>query len=551
VRRAGEEQAELESRVDSLARELEGLESALAEAGAADPGLRRDLDDLRELLEEVATPEARERLEELLREVDEMGREEAREALSRLEEDQESFRERLDASLERFRRAAVEQDFRATTQEAGELAREEEALAAALAEDEEPRLRAEQQEEVRERAEAMEARMERLERRLQELGEGDAAREVRAAREEGADSRAAMQRAAQQARQGDAPGAAREAEEAAGGMSEAERTLREAQAEMAGRQARAVEEALRSAARDALSLARQQGSVAEALEEAGPEEVSELRGDVAASLQGVENLAGRLAAGTAGAGGPDREVAGQMGRAMEALRQTMTSLDGPPGGPSSRAAAEAAVDALNQVARSAMARADQGGQTPAGAMEQMQQMMEDLAQQQGQLNNQAGEVMPMQLGQQAMEGRMQQLAEGQQGVADQLGDLSRRPGSQDASLGDLEALAGEAGELADALREGRLEPEVRQRQERLFHRLLDAGRSLEKDEESREREARAPGEVDRPPVDALDPEVLEVLRFGLPPAGVLGRLTPGERRLVMEYFERLNRASSTPPGPGR
>ena len=43
------------------------------------------------------------------------------ESLSELAEQQDELRQRLEESLERFKRAAVEQDFRATTSEAEEL----------------------------------------------------------------------------------------------------------------------------------------------------------------------------------------------------------------------------------------------------------------------------------------------------------------------------------------------------------------------------------------------------------------------------------------------
>lgn len=86
-----------------------------------------------------------------------------------------------------------------------------------------------------------------------------------------------------------------------------------------------------------------------------------------------------------------------------------------------------------------------------------------------------------------------------------------------------------------------MDPETRRRQERLFHRLLDAGRSLEKDELSDERESEAAGAYERGEVLPLGPEALRALRYLLPDAAVMERLTPAERRLVIRYFERLNR----------
>ncbi|HSR40821.1 MAG TPA: hypothetical protein VLL48_01585, partial [Longimicrobiales bacterium] len=132
VEQALERQAELVAGTDSLVQELRELAREAREAGMADPELQRDLDELRSLLEEAAREEEREEVEELQERLDAMDREELARALRSVFEDQETLRERLAESLERFRRAAAEQDFRATAQQAREMAREEEALAEAM-----------------------------------------------------------------------------------------------------------------------------------------------------------------------------------------------------------------------------------------------------------------------------------------------------------------------------------------------------------------------------------------------------------------------------------
>jgi hypothetical protein len=178
-------------------------------------------------------------------------------------------------------------------------------------------------------------------------------------------------------------------------------------------------------------------------------------------------------------------------------------------------------------------------------MEQLEQM----AQQQGSVNSQTGQLTPMQLGEQAQASQLQDIAERQEEIADGLEEMASQPSEGDP-LGDLEAMALEALELAQRLAGNRLDAETLQRQERLFHRLLDAGRSLEKDEFSEERESSAPDAFDREEVDALSDQDLGALRFQLPPVETLRRLSPARRQMVLDYFERLNRAARTVPGRG-
>lgn len=559
VRRALEEQDELQERVDSLRGEMEEMARALEEAGEADPGLREDLERLRELMDEIVPPEARERLREMLRDVESMEAGERQEALEELQEQQTSFREQLESSLERFRRAAVDQDFRATTAEAEELARREEALSEELRSGDDPELRADQQEALRDEARGMEERLERLEQRLQELGETDAAGEVQEARDRSARAEASMEQAGREARQGRPEQAGDQAASASEAMGQAAEQLREAQGQMSSERARAFQQALNRTADDALSLAREQSRIREEMTGAAGQEMERLRGDVAAVEQGMRSLADQMEGTASEAGAPDRQLAAEMGRAMEALERAREAMEGGTGPrPSPRGAAEQAVEALNQVARTAMEQAlalEQGEGNQGMSAGGLQQRLQDLAQRQGSLNNQAGQMMPMQLGRNAMESQARQMAQGQQSVADELGEMADEPGSEEQALGSLEAMAQEAEELARELAGGRLDTETRRRQEELFRRLLDAGRTLEKDEYSDEREASRPGAFERPEVEALTPEDMSVLMYRLPPADVLRRLSPAARRLVIDYFERLNRrgpegAAEAPPGGG-
>ncbi|MBW3533632.1 MAG: hypothetical protein KY453_00220, partial [Gemmatimonadetes bacterium] len=575
LRSALEEQSSMLAEVDSARRELEALAEAMREAGTADPQLQRDLRELQELMEEAAPEEMRARLEEMAQRLGEREMEGAQETLRQLMDEQEAFRERLEQSLERLRRAAVEQDFRATEAEAEELAREERALADALEEGDQPGLRAEQQERLQEEAQALRERIERLQSRLDELGEEDARQGVERADRQTREAQEAMEEAGREAReaarseetsprqaqrpqasQGQAgqpqpmSRAAQRAQEAAEGLQEAAQELRDAQQQMAEQKAQRAQEAFRQTAEDALSLARRQGEIREQMQ--GPDAMAELRGDEAALMQGVRSMADNLQA-AAGEGvdpGAMRQLSGQMGQAMQAIQGTVDAMEGRRGAaPSPRAAADAAMDALNRLALSAMEGAQamaQGAQQGGQQGQDAQERLEQVAQQQGSLNNQAGQVMPMQLGQQAMAQQMQELAQGQQQVAGELGEMAQEPGASEQALGDLEALAREAAALAEQMREGRLDADTRERQERLFHRLLDAGRSLENDEVSEERESTAAGTFEAGEVMPLDPSALGGLPFAVPDAAALLRLSPAERQLVLQYFERLNR--ETPSG---
>ncbi len=220
----------------------------------------------------------------------------------------------------------------------------------------------------------------------------------------------------------------------------------------------------------------------------------------------------------------------------EATRQTQASSDGSQVASAMRDASES----LNQAAASLVRDREraQNANSASGFAEMLQQLQQ-MAQQQSSLNSSVQDLLPrpgMQLdtkGQQTS----RQLARDQRAVAAKLDDVA----DQDAT-GRAEELAKEARQIAQALEAAQVDPNVVARQERLFRKMLDAGRLLEDDqrEDTGKREARAwtGTEVFTPQTTAAAGR--SASRFQPPTWNDLRGLTPEERRLVLEYFKKIN-----------
>ena len=112
-------------------------------------------------------------------------------------------------------------------------------------------------------------------------------------------------------------------------------------------------------------------------------------------------------------------------------------------------------------------------------------------------------------------------------------------------LADIDGKRGR--ELARELESGRLSQQTVERQQRLFRRMLDAGRTLEgeqrDDQKERQSTTAKPGEILLPP--ALRDRLLQGGdRPRLPDWDELQRLSPAERRLVVDYFRVLAEPTS-------
>jgi len=275
-----------------------------------------------------------------------------------------------------------------------------------------------------------------------------------------------------------------------------------------------------------------------------------MRSEQAALQQGLQQLGRNLNETGQRSAMLSREVGASLGRANVSMQQTLEGLaqaNDQQGLPTQEAANT--VDALNRLALALLNNAQQMQQQEAGTgLQQAMQQLADAAQQQGSLNGQTSSLLPMNLSPSSMARELQRLSSQQRNVANQLDEVSRNIGGRDNVLGDIDALAREAEQLAREMEGGRLSPETRARQERLFHRLLDAGRSLERDEQTDERVAERPGAIGASEALPLDPALLDpAARYRVPTPEELNGLPPAYRRLILEYFERLNRTSDPVP----
>jgi hypothetical protein len=231
--------------------------------------------------------------------------------------------------------------------------------------------------------------------------------------------------------------------------------------------------------------------------------------------------------------------------AQAKVSEATQSVGSNSGQPSQQASAlKEAADALSKAAASlARDRERANSAKSASGFAEMIQQMQEMAQKQGQLNAQAQGLMSMPNGGAGSgpgQSLSRQLARQQRQIADQLDDVG------DAAGGDRAAqLAREARQLAEALDNGRLDAGTLARQQQLFRRLLDAGRSLQKEErdDSGKREATsAKGDETFTPTDKVDAKA--AIKFRPPSWQEMRELSPEERRAILDYFTRIN---SAPP----
>ena len=264
----------------------------------------------------------------------------------------------------------------------------------------------------------------------------------------------------------------------------------------------------------------------------------EIRAEQGAIEEGVERLLDQVRA----AGGKNALVSQQIGASLALAKDQMGQAREAisTASPNPRAAAEragGAVDALNSAAYQLLrSREDVAGAASGSGMSEAMEQMAQMAGQQGAMGQQGASLLPMP-GRGDVRTQIQQLGAQQRAMAEQLERLRAQGGPPGTA-----EFAEEAKDLARRLEAGRIDRQTVERQQRLFRRMLDAGRTLEGEEqdERKERQSKSGDDSNAALPPALRARLEENGRARFPSWDELQRLSPEERRLVVDYFRQLS-----------
>ena len=524
-----ERQGELLEQAEAAQRALSELRKAAERAGLNDSVFQQRLREVQEQLDRALSPELKRQLAELREALKALDRERTRDAVRQLGDAQQKLREALERSRELFKRAALEGELASLEQESKELAQDQREWNEKVPAVDSAQAAAEERQLGR-RADSLAVALRQTARQL----EAQQRREVLSQAADTAAAAAEQMRQAQSAAAKSQPAQAqRSGEKAAGAISKAQQQVREQREAQQQEWREEIVAQLDRALLETTRLAERQLGIAEQFRRSAS--LGGARSAQGALEEGVQKLIEQVAA----ASGKNALVSPQILAALAEARAEMQKAREGAASASGNARESAeragnAVDALNVAAYGLLrSREDVAGAGSGSGFAEAMERMTRLAKQQGQLSQDANGLLPM-MGSNAMQQQLQSLAARQRALAQELERL-RAQGQADAK-----PLGEEARDLARELERGRLDRETVTRQERLFRRMLDAGRTLQGQEEDEQKERQsetAKGELQLPP--ALRAQLLGKDGIRLPTWEQLQRLSPEERRLVTDYFRRL------------
>ena len=525
-------QEEVVRQAEALKQSLEALRRSAEAAGLNDSAWQRQLSEIRDQLDRALSPELREKLAALQQALRELDAERAKDALEQLADVQKQLREALERSRELFRRAALEGDLANLAQESRDLAREQRQWNQRAGSWDSLRSASVEQQ-LAQRTDSLASAL----KRMATQASAEERRELGAPANQAATAAGKMRQAAQSSRQGQRARARRQGEEASSALDPLEDQLQRRRQEMQQEWRREVVAAMDQALAETSQLVERQLRVQNQLQQGEPS--ASTRAEQAVIEEGVKKVLEQMRQSGGKNALVSPQIAAALGAAQLQMRQAREAISS--AAPNSREAAEqagGAVDQLNAAAHQLIRSRDDvsGSQSGSGLAEAMERMAK-LAQQQGGLGRQGAGLLPL-AGRGALGERLQQLAARQRALAQ---ELEKMRGEGDIS--GAGQMADEARELARRLEAGRLDRQIVERQERLFRRMLDAGRTLQGREEDEKKERQSTTATD----DSVRlPPALRARLQGdgqnlrVPSWDELQALSPEERRLVVDYFRRLS-----------
>ncbi|MGB1717135.1 MAG: DUF4175 family protein [Candidatus Latescibacterota bacterium] len=543
-----ERESERSKQLEEMAAELEKSGQKIDEKGLGNSELFEKLEEIRQLMAEVAAPELQEALRELQKAMEDPDPQALAESLKQFSEDQEAFQERLDRTIELLKQVRAEQQFEAVVDQASELAERQRAINSDVERGEAGMRQQMQQGALRRDSENLQSQLEELAESLDRL-DAPTADQVSAQAEQMKSRQMSgrMREMIQQMRAKNNPQAERLGAGLEEDLGQLSANLSNAKAQFVAEQKQEMSGELRRAMRDMIGLSQRQEALANSVRARPNIDSAEPAEDQFALLQGAGLVAERLAVLARRTMSLSRGLNTTLGYALNSMgeaarhlgqRDRRSALE--PQQQAMRYANETVVllrESLNNLSNASM---------PSSFAEAMQKMM-GLSEQQAQLNQAAQQALAQAQAQgqgrpvPGLDGEIRRLSAEQERVYQALQELHKSMRGHKGAQGQIEAIQEEMREVLGDLQQRRLNARTLEKQERIFQRMLESSRSIHSRGFKEDREAT--GGRDQPysgppgmPEDLG--QVPDVLRQAMRQA--LEGAYPAEYRHLLErYYEQV------------
>ncbi len=551
-------QQETQEKLEQIQKELEKVISNLDQQQMLSPETLQKYLELQEMISELATPELKEAMEKLQKALENQDMEQVRKAMENFQLSVEEFEQRIERAHELFKQVHLEQKMDELANLADKLVQEQqeinrEAKKEDLSESERKQL-ADKEGNVEKNTEFFK---EKLDEAAQEFQQemAEIAQQLEEAREFAEEQQLSeqMQQMQQEMQEGQMQEAQKRGEKLESQLEMLQSMMQQAQQNMNQTMKEELFQAMQKVQQDMLRSSFQQEQLMKRSRDAdvASSQVTDIARKQARMRENTENIIRQMLEISK----KTFFISPQMSQILSALRNEMgdalEQLENRNTGNAARSQRQA-MALFNQAIMSMQSSMNQLAQSnSASGFQEMMEQLQQMAGQQGELNQQSMAMMPQpgggQQGSQPSPESLARLAAQQEMIRRSLESLNRQQGERSDVLGRLGKLGEEMQKVIDDLRKQQLNPRVIERQQRILSRLLDAQRSVREKEHSKKRQAereesvlaKSPPQLRQEMIDRENrfrKEMLNALKEGY---------SAEYKEYIKNYYELLSRQPKT------
>jgi len=506
--------------------------------------------EIQKLFQEIATPEMWEAQKKLMEALKNMDPEQIQEAMKEFQMSQEEMLQRLERTLALLKKMQLEQKMEAMIRKAEELVKRQEDMnrqTETAAEDKLPSLSS-AEDEIKNRLESLKQEVAELQQAMKEAEMEDSQEAQKFAEAvEKTDADQNMTNMSQAMKQKQKSESSKQGSQALSKLTEMLGEMQKQQMAMSGDDTETIKKALRRAIDDANYLSENQEELLKDV--AAMKSTSAVLRDMAAGQQDLRSSCSGLKNSIAELGKASPFIAAELEMIVnDAIGKMSGAIDymETKQGRNAVTSQKDAMYSLNRASVRLLESLEQMKQCEKGGnCDKNMSMMESMCNKQNKLNmqtqNQCNNPQPTPGGEQGMREVLQRLAGEQGSIRKSMEDLQREFGNSRQILGRLDDIAREMKKVEEDMADGEIGQETTERQLKIYSRMLEASRSLQRKDFSEQRQAVSAAEPLYHVPSALTSDILnDRLKFEDKLRQFLGDNYPAQyEEQIKAYFRAL------------
>jgi hypothetical protein len=490
-----EKNSEMLNQIEKLAQQMDTSLEKMKDNALMSREIMEKMQQIQKLFEEVATPEMREAQKKMMEALKQMDRQKLQEAMKQFELSQKEIMERLERTLALLKKMQLEQKMEAMVRKAEDLVQRQEKNNETT-----DQSKNEQLPQLSKTEKEIEKALDELKKEVAEMREAMKEAKMEESKEaqkfaeavEKTDANQDMQQMSQSLQEQQKSEASKSGKKASTKLHQMLSEMQQQQMAMKGENNEAIKQAMRRAIDDANYLSNNQESLLKEAAEMNQNspvlrDMAEKEQDLSAASNGLKNAIQEL-----GKQSPfvAAELQGLIQKATQYMESATQQFDDRQGMRAVNDQRNAMVN-LNMAALRMMesleeqSKCDKGGNCDKNMakLEQLSQKQNQLNQQTQQCNN-PGQSKPGE-GRQSLE----RLAGEQGSIRKSMEELEREFGDSRQVLGRLDDIAKEMKDIEEDMADGDIGEDTSERQLRVYSRMLEATRSLQRKDFTEQRKA--------------------------------------------------------------